>query len=300
MLRLQGHREGMRVYDLSFSADGMKLASTGEDGSVLLWDFVTGMHALISQHGRFQVRSVSMSPDGSWLAWGLPRSVQVRDLHGAATASLGERDADTWARACFSPDGKTLATGDARAVSLWATGAWSSPRAVVTDCGETTGGLAFSPDGRFLATTHRLPGPQTSRVLYRIRLRDPNTGETIREIDRPTQGVTSLSFSPDGSLLACTYGSTWAVFRVPDGQQVKATKHHHREFFALAFTPDGRHLVLSLSDLSVRFLDTTSWGQRKSFKWKIGRVGCLTLSPDGMKAAGGSNKGLIIVWDVDL
>jgi hypothetical protein len=64
--------------------------------------------------------------------------------------------------------------------------------------------------------------------------------------------------------------------------------------------PGGRHLALSLSDLTVRFLDTATWGERAAFRWGVGRLGCLTFSPDGMKAAGGGNKGLIVVWDVDL
>jgi hypothetical protein len=35
------------------------------------------------------------------------------------------------------------------------------------------------------------------------------------------------------------------------------------------------------------------------FDWKIGRVHCLALAPDGMTAAAGGHDHSIVVWDVE-
>jgi WD40 repeat protein len=73
----------------------------------------------------------------------------------------------------------------------------------------------------------------------------------------------------------------------------------YREFLAVEFTPDGRLLTVSQSDQTVRHLDTKSWKESAAYKWKIGRVECIAYAPDGMKGAGGGNKGVIVVWDMD-
>jgi hypothetical protein len=310
MLLLKGHAERAPIRDLAFSPDSMKLASVARDGSVRLWDLAAGTHEVVVQSESLDVWSVSFSPDGRWLAWTFDQSVYVRDLKKQATRLLWEKEEGCWPLVRFSPEGDTLAVSDANELSLWNVGKWTKPRIREDDRDhgggdydspfEYTSCLAYSPDGEYLATANRLPGPPTSRARYRIRLRHPNNGEILNEMGYPTQDVTSLSFSPDSTKLACTFGSSWEVFDVPAGMDVCGTKIHHREFFAAAFVPDGKHLALSFSDLSVRFFDTETWKQKAAFKWKVGRVKCLTFAPDGMKAAGGGHEGVIAVWDVDL
>ena len=55
--------------------------------------------------------------------------------------------------------------------------------------------VAFSPDGRLLATTS---ADKTARVW------DPATGEHLRTLAGHEGGVWGVAFSPDGRLLATT------------------------------------------------------------------------------------------------
>ena len=69
---LRGHTD--KVIDVSFSSDGRTLASGSRDGTVRLWDVVTGSHlhtiTVVDRSGFHSVNSVAFSPDGKTLASG--------------------------------------------------------------------------------------------------------------------------------------------------------------------------------------------------------------------------------------
>ena len=43
----------------------------------------------------------------------------------------------------------------------------------------------------------------------------------------------------------------------------------------------------------------TSGAELKTFDWKIGKLYCAAFSPDGLTCAACSNKGQVVIWDVD-
>jgi WD40 repeat protein len=56
------------VEAVAFSADGTRLASAGDDGTVRLWDPTSGEQLLVLRGHAGLVSSVAFSPDGSRLA----------------------------------------------------------------------------------------------------------------------------------------------------------------------------------------------------------------------------------------
>jgi WD40 repeat protein len=72
----------------------------------------------------------------------------------------------------------------------------------------------------------------------------------------PVNIVTSVAFSPDGSLLASAIGEpVIPLWRVADGHQVAALAGHGRSAMSVAFSPDGTLLASSAADDTVRL-----WG----------------------------------------
>jgi WD40 repeat protein len=82
-------------------------------------------------------------------------------------------------------------------------GRWPQDSLVRTLKGHTgdVGSVAFSPDGKFLASGSR---------DYTIKLWDVATGSLVRTLEGHASGVLSVAFSPDGRLLASGSGD-WTI-----------------------------------------------------------------------------------------
>jgi WD40 repeat protein/serine/threonine protein kinase len=96
--------------------------------------------------------------------------------------------------------------------------------------------VALSPDGKLLAC-HRGGPPHV------VQLWDCNAGKQLAELQGFAGHVYTLTFSPDGKLLAT--GDEFGTIRVIDvatRNEVAALKGHGARLYALVFDPDGRWL----------------------------------------------------------
>jgi WD40 repeat protein len=142
---------------VAFSADGRWLASGGEDRTVCLHDLAGGMGRKLAAPGA--VNEVAFSPDGRTVAavGDAPEAaVRFWDLDSGEELT-GRGHTGPVRGLAFSPVDALAATcGDDGTVRLWdRTG--SEARARVIDLGPAPSGVravAFTPDGRYLATAN--------------------------------------------------------------------------------------------------------------------------------------------------
>jgi len=144
---------------LAISANGTTLASGGNDGSVKLWDLAQSRkqaEAQITSH--FQIEtwwtngslfSLLFSPDGASVFGFMEHNIAAKNIASGLDYLLLP---GATGRGALSPDGKLLATGDkAGTVKLWDLASGRLLATVKAHTSEVVA-LAFSPDGRILAT----------------------------------------------------------------------------------------------------------------------------------------------------
>ena len=141
------------VSSVSFSRDGMLLASGSWDGTVKLWDLATRQSITTLDEHTGGVSSVSFSRDGMLLASGSwDGTVKLWDLATRQSITTLDEHTGGVSSVSFSRDGMLLASGSwDGTVKLWDL----ATRQSITTLDEHTGGVSsvsFSRDGMLLAS----------------------------------------------------------------------------------------------------------------------------------------------------
>jgi WD40 repeat protein len=106
--------------------------------------------------------------------------------------------------------------------------------------------------------------------------------------------------SADGDKLFGLSGNRLVVWGFQIGVVRQRLKGHIAPITGLTATPDGRKLWTAALDATVRQWDVETYGCDKCYGLKIGPLGCVAVSADGLTAAAGSaHNGHIAVWDLD-
>jgi WD40 repeat protein len=230
-----------RLTRIALSSDGCQVAGGDEGGTVHLWAAASG--ELLGQltHGDW-VTGLAFGPEGSRLATaGVDGFARVWDV-GTGRRILEVEQGDRINAVAFSPDGRRLATVGRRSARIWNAQSGLELRRLEHPC--TVWDVAFSPDGRYVATAAR---DRTVRVWGA----DSGERTTLVRHGRSFWGrsVKHVVFSPDGrSLATAGCDKTARLWNVATGEQLLEVGHEG-PVDGLAFSPDGRHLITSSSEL---------------------------------------------------
>lgn len=281
-----------RILCLAASPDGRRLALGVRDGVIDLWDIARQKTTGALQGTTRRVASLEFSPDGAWLVsageFG-ESTVRVWDVSTLELLHVVNVQQGYVHGVAFSPDASTFASaGDDGTVKLWKTQT-AAPTATLESKWGPAHCMAFSRDGRTLATGHVRRGPGGAvKVWDLVRERekksfDEQAGDVIKlafgsdekfvTAGYPTQGVKlwdvargsermsfsgsgPFAYSPDNSLLAVDDQGAIHVYDTAHSDRTAELSLGRPDLWAtqLVFTADGRHLVALASNGTVHVL----------------------------------------------
>jgi WD40 repeat protein len=281
-----GHRDSLWAY--TFSLDGGRLATGGEDNLARLWDPATGALLATCRGHTSKVLGVAFSPDGARLvttsADGTVR--QWDAATGREVEAPYDRHSGEVVAAAYSPDGQWVASaGTDRTVRVWRAVGRQDVAVLHGHTGAVTG-VAFAPDGRRLASpSYYRPGFASGDDTVRVWEVDPRA--TLPVLRGHTSYVYPVAFSPDGRWIASGGWDKKDQVRLWDAAtgEPAATLPHPDIVCCLAYSPDGASLVSGCDDGRLRRWDVATARVRKEIQVAAGAVRSLSISPDGRRVA---------------
>jgi WD40 repeat protein len=286
---LGGHTN--RVSGVAIAPDGTWLATTGYDGTVRIWDAVSGVQRAQLDGHTSPVAGVAIAPDGTWLAsTSDDGTVRIWDaVSGVQRAQLDGHTSPVTAVA-IAPDGTWLATtGWDCAVRIW-DAVSGVQRAQLDGHTSTVTGVAIAPDGTWLASTS---------VDGTVRVWDAASGVQRAQLDGHSGPVTGVAIAPDGTWLATTgWDRAVRIWDAVSGVQRAKLTGHTDWVLGVAIAPDGTWLATTGDNGTVRVWDVVGGVQRAQLDGHDREVLGVAIAPDGTWLATTGDDGTVRVWDV--
>jgi len=292
-LRATGKGHSGTILDLAFRSDGGAVATSGDDGTVRVWELPSARPLLELRGHQGKVRRVAFSTDGTVIVstsedktariWNAADGKLLRTLEGHGAPVRG-----------LSLHGKWIATSsDDKTIRIWETDTGKELKVLRGHAG-VVWRVAFSPDGTRVASfggddTVREWNTSTGAMLRTIKTSAPakvSRADTRPGPEEDSPRLASLSaMAPLAGMGGGTSGAYSSIVVVD-----------------VMYRADGRLIAFDVDhtvrDLAARLWDVDADRALHRFSPRQDIVGGMDLSTDGKRLAVALYNGMVRIWDL--
>ena len=287
---LVGH--GGMVRTLAFSSDGRKVLSGSFDFSSVLWDFEEQREIASFDGHSGPVNSVVFIPGSNRMAsTGDDGLVMLWDVTNGKVNLTEKLEGHNF---------KVMSLGVSRSGEKLASGGWDKTVCIWNyETGKLMGkiklpvpvnALTFINNDQVIAVGGHDPT---------IRLINSVTGKVEGKLEGHKMGITALTVSLDGKLLAsASIDKTVRLWDLDGFGQVKEFEHLDSQVYAVRFLPDGKTLVSAGRDGVIAHWNIDTGKVLRHIKAHNDSIWSLAVTPDGRFVISGSSDDTVRVWHI--
>ncbi len=282
----------------ALSPDGRTLALSDTSGSVILWDVTRRARPvrIATLRSGSERASATFSPDRRTIAVQHSDSTGIVTTLWDVTVRTRPRPLSTLTgggRYAFSPDGRTLVTGN----DVWDVSDRGKPVRLGEVGARTDGPMVFSPTAPMLA----IGGKDGSVVLWDMT--DPARPQQRTLVDKANSTIYSIAFSADGRVLAALDSRGAATLSDVTARTVwrLATVTSPGGARSVALSDDGRTLATVRTDGTATMWNVGTYGALRPLSELTGHGGELlaaAFGPGGRSMATAGGEGAALFWDL--
>ncbi len=208
---------------------------------------INGVIANVSELNRLEghaeaVTQVVFSPDGQLIASiSEDKTAKVWKVdNGQLLTTLGDGQSKKITTVSFSADSQLIAyTGEDQNIRFWTV---TGQQLRVLPTQGTVSSLSFSPDNNLLATS----------VGKEVILWNLSAGKVVRTLKEHTGAITSISFSPNGKVIAVADQDDMVkIWSLDDNKAIKSISNYGT--IGIRFNSDGNLLIVTNKDQTIKY-----------------------------------------------